>query len=294
MSQSPYAGTMSPMGYESSPPARTSVLAVLSVVAAVLCVPGTGLLAILLGAIALAGIGRSNGRVEGRGAAISGIILGLITTVLWGAAALGVLQGWTYYTKNMVSAGDRFFQAAAQGDYDAVRAEMTTDAAAAVTDEQFAWFISEIESREGEVLGASTSFNTMFNSFGAVFGSSRGGGSNGNIKIEQSNDDVIAPVAVQCDSGSIIAWFVYDGDSFDDVPESSPKIVDAFIQFANQDVLTLRNDGPAARSAELSGLAPSGVIQPEEAEAPTPPEPDEDDFPTPDRPESPDNDAPTS
>ena len=260
MSQSPYA-TPNAGQFDADPglPARTSVLAILAVVAAVICfLPGTGLLAILLGVAALVAIGGSNGRLEGRGAALSGIILGVITTTLWAAVGFGALQGWTFYTKNLVTTGDRIFQAASARDYDALRGELTTDAAEALTNEQFDWFVEQIESREGDVQGASTSVGTMWESFGAVFSSS-GGQQNQNITVQQNNYNgkAVIPVAVQCADGDIIAWIVFEPDSFEKIPDETPKAIDILVQFASQDVVTLRNDGPASEAAkELTGSDP--------------------------------------
>jgi len=260
MSQSPYAA-QNAGGFDADPglPARTSILAVLAVIFAVICfLPGTGLLAILLGVAALVAISGSNGRLEGRGAALSGIILGVITTTLWAAIGFGALQGWTFYTKNLVTTGDQIFQAAAARDYDALREHLTDDAAESLTNEQIDWFIAEVESREGAVQGASTSIGTMWNSFGAVFGAG-GGQQNQNVTVQQNNynQKAVVPVAIQCADGSVIAWIVFEPDSFNNVPEDSPKAVDILVQFASQDVVTLRTDGPARDAAkDMTGADP--------------------------------------
>jgi len=270
---------MSQSGFEAMPPARTSVLAVLAVVAAILCVPGTGLLAILLGAIALAAIGRSNGALEGRGAAISGIILGLITTVLWGALFAGALQGYTYYTKNMVATTDRFIQAAAAQDYDAARAEFSEGAAAELTDEQLAWFIGEVETRAGEVQRTATSFGTIVEAFGEIFGQNghTQSNTNPNFQIKDDGNDNIVPVALTCANESVLAWVIFDEASLGDPEVSPPKIVDVFVLFASGDVVALRHDGPAAENAQRSGLSGDDeVIQNEAPDA-------DNDFPRPDR-----------
>jgi len=293
MSQSPYAGTNSPSGFEALPPARTSVLAVLAVIVAILCVPGTGLLAILFGAIALAAIGRSQGALEGRGAAISGIILGLITTVLWGAAFMGVLQVWTFYSKHMVATTDRFFQAASAHDYDAAREEFSENAALEITDEQMAWFIGEVESRAGEVQQAATSVGTIFEAFGEVFG--QGGHNQGNagpnFQVKDDGNDNVIPVALECANESVLVWVIFDEDSLDDPEVSPPNMVDVFVLFSNGDVVALRHDGPAAAKAVRSGMTgDTDVIQPE---LPTPGE-GAPAFPTPDPPRTDEPEDPTS
>ena len=76
-------------------PERTSVLAIGSFVFSLLCcIPGLGVVGALLGILAILMIGGST-RVKGRGFAIAGLVLGLLTTVVWigiAVAAGGVLQ----------------------------------------------------------------------------------------------------------------------------------------------------------------------------------------------------------
>lgn len=277
MNHSPYAPTMDRHDFTD---ARTSILAILAVVFAVVCfIPGTGVIAILLGIAALGVIAKSNGRIEGRGAALSGIILGLITTVIWGAISFGMLQGWTYYTKQMVGTGDRFFQAAAAGDFVAARAEMTTPAAEELQDAQLEWFINAISERSGDVVGASTTARTMLESFGEVFSQAGGSGKPApNMQVQAGPNDVVVPIAVQCASGSVIAWLVFDEGSLNTGGATTPKISDLFMLFGNGDVIALRHDGPAAAAAAQTGMLPPGGVQ----SAPvTPTPPDATDAPAP-------------
>jgi|GEM_PF-2268084 len=268
MNQNPYAQNPYGGAIEAEyAPTRTSVMAILSIVFSLICIlPGTGLIGILLGIGALAAIGRSDGRLEGKGAALSGIILGLITTVLWGAVVFGGLQGWTFYTKRMTPVGDRFFQALTARDLDAARAELTVEANESLTDERLLWFTEEIESRIGPVQGAATSFDTMGQAFGAVFGpAGRNQSPNSSVTVNQNTSDAVVPVGVIGDSGSLIAWLVFDEQTLAGGPKTSPKVIDVFLQFSNQEMIVLRESGPGRSAAQQMNMG--AIVEEEEPSA---------------------------
>ncbi len=86
-----------PVGYASAHlfagQPRTSGAAITSLILGILgCIPGVGLLAIIFGFF---GIGSTKDpRYGGRGLAIGGIILGLISLAIWGAIAYGGYWGY--------------------------------------------------------------------------------------------------------------------------------------------------------------------------------------------------------
>jgi hypothetical protein len=77
-----------PPGYSLPSQSRTSVAAVISLVSGlVFCIPGlTGLIAVITGIVGIATTG--NPAVKGRGMAIAGLILGILSLVGWGAIAV--------------------------------------------------------------------------------------------------------------------------------------------------------------------------------------------------------------
>ncbi|GJM19678.1 MAG: hypothetical protein DHS20C14_18910 [Phycisphaeraceae bacterium] len=94
-------------------PERTSLAAVFSLVSSLICcIPGLSLIGIVLGVLALVGIGRSNGRVGGKGLAIAGIVIGLMVTIVQVLLAVLVVSG----VQNLKSY-QGFFAALDQGDY---------------------------------------------------------------------------------------------------------------------------------------------------------------------------------
>jgi hypothetical protein len=87
-------------------------LAITSLIMGILsCIPGVGLLAILFGAL---GIGKAKDpRYGGKGLAIVGIVLGLISIVVWGGIGYGVYWG-VGKIKEMAS-GFQFVEALSRG-----------------------------------------------------------------------------------------------------------------------------------------------------------------------------------
>ncbi len=131
-------------------PQRTSVLAILALICAVICIiPGTGLLAVIFGISALVGINSSRGRVGGTGLAVSGLVLGLIVTMIWGALTFGGLQFLSYFSGPMMQPARQSLTAIDAGDFKNARTGFTPQAGAAVTDEQFQKFRTAYQAELG-------------------------------------------------------------------------------------------------------------------------------------------------
>lgn len=83
-----------PGSFQPVPPPRTSGAAIASLILGILgCVPLlTGILAVILGFVGISATRKPN--VGGRGLAIAGLILGLLSIVGW--AGFGGLMGWGY------------------------------------------------------------------------------------------------------------------------------------------------------------------------------------------------------
>lgn len=120
----------------SLPPQRsTSAAAVASLILGILgCIPFvTGLLAVVFG---LAGLGATrNGKANGRGMAVAGLILGVVSLIGWGAVAGGI-GGTTWWalaqTRPARAAARQLATDLAAGNVQAARAQCTDD----VSDEQ--------------------------------------------------------------------------------------------------------------------------------------------------------------
>jgi hypothetical protein len=124
---------------------RVSALAVSSLVFGLLCcIPGSGLIGTILGGAGLVRISQSDGRLSGRGMAFSGLILGLLGTMLW--LGLGIGTVWA------MKEAQRFvqpIQAVTSGDTAAARQRLSKDAAAALTDEKGKAFTEAVQAEVG-------------------------------------------------------------------------------------------------------------------------------------------------
>lgn len=151
MTQGPWQNNYGGPGGQNSDgiivPARTSILAVSSLVfSLVCCLPGTGAIAAALGGGALVQIGRSEGRLTGKALAIVGMILGLITSVVWIGAALGAAGTW-----NSIRTGiEPAVTAVQSADVTKIKALLTPQAAAAASDAQILKFSNDVNLKLGK------------------------------------------------------------------------------------------------------------------------------------------------
>lgn len=179
MSQSPFANPYDLPG--TAMPERTSVMAVLSLVLGILCVPFFGILAIFLGVFALFGIKASRGRVSGTGLAVTGIILGVVMTLLWGTCVGGSIFIGDMMRTKVAPAVGTIITAAQGGDVEGVRKGMATGTQPRVTPEAVQAFSDTLTAEMGAYKGVPASLPDMVKRYGEVFealgqsGSSAGG-----------------------------------------------------------------------------------------------------------------------
>lgn len=148
MSRNPYADQMD---YEPVPtPSRVSMLAVASLVFGIVCcIPGAGLVALVLGGAGMMAIGRSDGRLAGRGMAIAGLVLGLLGTLWTALVGVGAVQ-----LQSQVRYFASTYSFVEQGDVDRLRTMMTPAAAQQLTPEHLAEFKTRVSAAWGGYLGA--------------------------------------------------------------------------------------------------------------------------------------------
>lgn len=221
-------------------PARTSVMAILSLIASLpgcCCVPGLPLVGLLLGAISLSFIKNSHGRLTGRGLAIAGLLLGIIMTALQAFVAFGAAQGWTYYRKQMVPHAETFMSAAASGDIAATRATLSPDADAALTDDDILAFMAAADLSAGPFVRVSTDFGTLIESAGRAM--QRGG---------SADVPGVAPIpmAFEFQNETLFGWALLDESA---LQNDQVLIADVVLFLPSGEALTLRKDGPGAQLA---------------------------------------------
>ena len=146
MTRNPYAHPQ-PAGEGPDAPERISGLAVGSLVFGLLCcIPGSGVIATILGGAGMIRIAQSEGRLSGRGVAFVGLLLGLFGTMAW--LALGV--GGMYTLGRFGEFGTMVQNLQSSSDVASVRAALTPPAATAVTDERAAEFAAELTALTGK------------------------------------------------------------------------------------------------------------------------------------------------
>lgn len=262
MAQNPYATDElgDPVGQ------RTSLMAIFALVLSLICcIPPLSTIGALLGVVSLVVIGNSMGRLSGRAPAIVAIMAGLIVTVVQGAIFAGLLQGYTFYQKQMVPEARSAVMAAAAGDHPLAMDSFTQSAAAEISPERMRFFIDTIEASEGRILGVDTTFDALIEAFGRVYSGARGSQKPGG---GQTRDVAPIPIVIQCDSGPVIAFAMFDQDSLGQPPI---KLVDILVQLPGVTAVALHPDGPGKRFSQESFGIP--VLEPGQPPAPLPPTP---------------------
>lgn len=190
MSQNPYATYGMP---DESVPARTSVLAILSLVSSLICcIPGLGALGAVLGGLSLIRIGSSNGRRTGKGLAITGIVIGLIVSILWVFIFIGA-------SATMAQAAKIFqpmVQAATAPDAATLRAKVSPTLANVLTDADFANFKAKIDAEIGAVQPPPTGMIAFFKQYGEV----------GQLMQNQQPGQNAMPIPLIGDKGKGVLW----------------------------------------------------------------------------------------
>jgi len=252
MSQNPYASESGgPSEFEPAHQVqRTSLTAIFSLLCSIPCcvLPGMGIVGIVLGAMSLAFIGKSNGRLSGRPAAIGGIILGLMSTVIWGAIAAGVLQGWRFYVSQMMPVGGEVIAAMQADDDQALQGLLTSDAWSDLSTERIDRFEQVMTAEWGDYQGVETDFGQMWTVFQNSF--QAGGNPQGQYNVQTDGPGIPATLVFQ--NGKTVMWMVLDPDALD---QQQVVLHDFVLQLPSGEWITLREDGPAQKVADGFGFS---------------------------------------
>lgn len=188
--------------FDPLPEQRVSGLAISSLVTGILCcIPGVGLLAMILGLSSMLAISRSDGRLSGRGMAIAGMVLGAIGSLWTMMLGLG--------TYSYMSAGHRYgmtYQLIEKGDYAGVKARLSPSLVRTITDEQLTEFKNRVSAEFGNFQGTPKGLADWFNSLVTA-------AKNSNQTAAQPNNSLagnIMPVPLKFDKG--VAFVVFQMD----------------------------------------------------------------------------------
>jgi hypothetical protein len=252
MSQNPYAQSAD---FAPPPESRTSVLAIISLVCSLICiVPGLGLIGTILGISALFGISRSQGAVRGNGLAVSGIVLGLIVTVLWICGLIGAAQVNQMFGKAFIGPVGNVVQAIEAGDYKTARQSFDPALNAAVTDEQIKAFADAYQAELGHYKSMPQSLMEMFGAYSKVgpqFQNYQGRGTPGEVPLPAAFDKGDSLILIQMPTNG---------------RQQQPTAGNWVPSISNLGVLT-----PAGKEIWLLPLPGSAPTQPGDPDAPAPP-----------------------
>lgn len=203
MSQNPYANPYPqqyaqayPPGYGGTP-ARTSVMAVLSLVCSLICcIPGLSVLGVLFGGLALLGIAMSGGKVKGAGLAIAGLIIGIVLSVMWVLAVIGVVQLSGMFN-HMV---DPALKALEARDRDAVRSAFITGAHGSLDADRVEEFGALMEQEYGTYERMPDGLGELISEFGTIFSDQAVGTATQAAQAKYGQNGVF-PMPAKFDSG---------------------------------------------------------------------------------------------
>src|ERR1051326_5420777 len=154
MSRNPYAHPMEPEpSLTDEARARVSGLAVSSLVFGILCcIPGSGLIAAILGGSGLIAISHSERRLSGRTMAFIGLVLGILGCAGWLAIGIGARREIAVIQTRLVDPSVATVQAPGNKDWAGARKLFAPSAG--ITDDQLKDFAARVEALFGPPLNS--------------------------------------------------------------------------------------------------------------------------------------------
>lgn len=150
-------------------PDRTSVLAILSLVCALICcIPGLGLVGAGLGVGALVGIGGSGGRVGGKGLAVAGVIVGLFVSALWVGLLIGGRGAVSVFQSGFIAPTNSLMEHVEAGEYDDARDLLVLPAGKTLPDAAFVRFRDAYQAEYGSFTGIPEDFFELMSAYGSA------------------------------------------------------------------------------------------------------------------------------
>ena len=206
--------------------------------------PIFGIAAVVTGMLALRQISASEGVIAGRPAALVGLFLGLIMTVLQGAFSVGVFATYSALRTDLAPAVDAFVVPLMADDLDAARAGLGP-ATSGLDDDALRAFAAAINADHGSVSGAAASLDTVLR----AAASSREMMSNAQAQTTLTAQP--RPVDLVTPAGPTLAWVFLDEASLD----AKLVLIDDMLVMSPDGSrgVILRENGPAAEVARLFG-----------------------------------------
>lgn len=216
-----------------------------AVAAVVLILPLVGGAGAVLCVLALREIDRGGGAIVGKPIAIVGLLIGLVSAILQGAAALSAV-GSAYAVKaNLVPVVESFVLAEARGDRSAMRACLGETVSHHLDDARIDWFFHELRSRQGTLKGADFGLGFMLRAADQLRAAAAGTTAGATV-IENPR-----PIELLFDRGSAVAFVMPDEEAM----RASNRIAigDMIVLMPDSSVIALRENGPGEALATRLG-----------------------------------------
>ncbi len=230
--------------------AIVSVVVDLRAAATVLVLPLFSLAGAVMGGIALLRIERSGGRLGGRRAALIGLFLGLIATIIQGATAGGALAAYFPVKRHIAPTMESALRAAAAGDLTTASALLGTGPGTGTGEERISRFLLAIEDRLGPWVEVRFDIGVLAEAAREVrLGAARASAA------AQPGGDLPKPVVLVHARGAALAFLYPDQAA---LGRRQVRIVDALVILphdasAAPDAVALSRDGPAAALGKWLG-----------------------------------------
>ena len=246
MAENPYA---QPSDFDTPTEARTSVLAVLSLISGIAgliicCIPLIGLLGVALGVPALFSISASRGQKKGSGMAITGVVTGLIGAGLGTALLFGASRA-----VGQVGAFAVVFEHIEAQDVEATRGEFASSVQSQVTAERIIAFREAYHDQVGAYAGMPEGIGEWLAAYGQM-------GSAGAQAVEAMGGlyETAFPIPLNFDGASGYGVLALDTDT-----AGKPPLLNAGVLVRDTgDVIWLLAP-PGAAGAGAAGTDPVGA-----------------------------------
>ncbi|MFT5424150.1 MAG: hypothetical protein ACI89L_001943 [Phycisphaerales bacterium] len=252
---SQYSSEIPPGGVVYEDETKTSIAAILGFVVSLIgcCLP-MGLLGVVLGVFGLIGIGRSGGRVGGKGLAIAAIIIGILNTMIW----VGVAAGALVVGRQARAVGNDMqtvLVALDAGDYDGARG-MFVGSLATADDASLKAFGDTVQAEFGDFGSLPDSLGELISGFFETAPL---------LQNYQGRNDQI-PISAKFENGRVLLLFVTDNTGRHGPGKGSvvPML----------DMAVVGMDGTEVRLSDYVTVTPTTLKRPDPAGPDTPAEPD--------------------
>lgn len=224
--------------------------------AGIIAMPIVALSGFALGLLALKQIGRSGGAVRGRGFALVGVFVGLMSGVVQGSAVAAAVGTWRSVQTTLAPEASRLISAGGRGDFEKARAVMAADASGLAGDERMARFFAAIDARRGTARRASVDLDVFFRASAAL----RSAPLARDTTLQQDRVSPL-PVEIECERGRVLCYVFLDAAA---LRAKAVKVVDLLAVLppaeaggpdaaVSGEFAALQPDGPAKRTGEALG-----------------------------------------